>query len=185
MIFEKFELPEGEACTVEKVAADLARIFGVRRHEVAILSLQGQILRFLYPAELKTAGAIPLSSHAVAAQTAKSKKAELFNNFMMRRHSRLFELVNLDSEKEAGRLDTQIIQKLMTAPIIDRRGETLGVVQISRKGITPNAAGADFTPEELQQLEYAARIVATVMPLLNTTDRWQQSNPQAQVSTTS
>ena len=125
MIFEKFELPEGEACTVEKVAAELARIFDVRRHEVAILSLQGQILRFLYPAELKTAGAIPLSSHAVAAQTAKTKKAELFNNFMMRRHSRLFELVNLDSEKEAGRLDTQIIQKLMTAPIIDRRGETL------------------------------------------------------------
>jgi GAF domain len=183
MIFEKFELPEGAACTVEKVAAELARVFKVRRHEVAILSLHGQILRFLCPAELKTAGAIPLSSHAVAAQTAKTKKAELFNNFMMRRHSRLFELVNLDSEKENGRLDTQIIQKLMTAPIIDRRGETLGVVQISRKGITPNSAGPDFTPEELQQLEYAARIVATVIPLLSSTDGWPHMAPQPQVST--
>ncbi|HSC57142.1 MAG TPA: GAF domain-containing protein [Nitrospira sp.] len=182
MIFEKFELPEGEACTVEKVAADLARIFHVRRHEVAILSKQGQILRFLCPAELKSAGAIPLSSHAVAAQTAKTKHPELFNNFTMRRHSRLFELVNLNSEA-SGTLDTQVIQKLMTAPIIDRRGETLGVVQISRKGITPNAAGPDFTPEELQQLEYAAKIVATVMPLLNSGDRWPQMASQAPATT--
>ncbi|HLH06653.1 MAG TPA: GAF domain-containing protein [Terriglobales bacterium] len=183
MIFEKFELPEGEACTVEKVAADLARIFGVRRHEVAILSLHGQILRFLYPAELKSAGAIPLSSHAVAAQTAKTKRADLFNNFTMRRHSRLFELVSLEQEAEKNRQDTQIIQKLMTAPIVDRHGEILGVVQISRKGITPNAAGADFTPEELHQLEYAARIVATVMPLLNSSEPWAQVAPQPQVTT--
>jgi hypothetical protein len=52
----------------------------------------------------------------------------------------------------------------MSAPILGERDELLGVVQISRKGVTPGAARPDFTGEELQELERTARRVATLMP---------------------
>ena len=65
--------------TPESICAAVAKIFHVRETEVGLLELSGRLLNFLYPAELKTAGAIPLSSSAVAARTARTKQAELFN----------------------------------------------------------------------------------------------------------
>ncbi|MGA7766870.1 MAG: hypothetical protein WCA27_11680, partial [Candidatus Sulfotelmatobacter sp.] len=53
--------------TPESICACVAKIFHVKETEVALLELRGSLLSFLYPAELKTAGAIPLSSSAVAA----------------------------------------------------------------------------------------------------------------------
>ena len=67
------------ASTPESICACVAKIFHVKETEVALLALDGRMLNFLYPAELKTAGAIPLSSSAVAARTARTKQAELFN----------------------------------------------------------------------------------------------------------
>ena len=60
--------------TPESICAWVARIFRVKQTEVALLELGGSLLNFLYPAELKTAGAIPLSSSAVAARTARTKQ---------------------------------------------------------------------------------------------------------------
>ncbi|MGD1082865.1 MAG: hypothetical protein ABR881_31505, partial [Candidatus Sulfotelmatobacter sp.] len=62
------------------ICACVAKIFHVKETEVALLELRGSLLSFLYPAELKTAGAIPLSSSAVAARTARTKQSELFNS---------------------------------------------------------------------------------------------------------
>jgi hypothetical protein len=58
----------------------------------------------------------------------------------------------------------------MSAPVLGRQGEVLGVVQISRKGVSPGAAGPDFTGKELQELESAARRVASLMPEILLTD---------------
>jgi GAF domain-containing protein len=107
---------------------------------------------------LRTAGAIPLSSSAVAARTARTKQAELFNGFTQVKHFSVFELVKLG---DTG-LDDQVIQKLMSAPILNNNGEVIGVIQISRKAPRPAAAGPDFTPEDLRKLDSVARVVGTL-----------------------
>ena len=145
--------------TPESICASVAKIFQVKETEVALLELGGSLLNFLHPAELKTAGAIPLSSSAVAARTARSRQAELFNTFTQVKHSSIFELVKLG---DTG-LDDQIIQKLMTAPVLAPSGKVVGVIQISRKAPRPAAAGPDFTPEDLHQLEDVAKVVGKLM----------------------
>jgi len=151
------QLPED--WSPEAVCGKIAEIFQVKPTEVALLELRGKLLHFLFPVELATAGAIPLSSSAVAAQTAQSKKAEIFNGFAQVHHFSVFELVKLG---DSG-LDDQVIQKLMSAPVIRSTGEVLGVIQISRKGPRPNIAGPDFTAADLQKLEAVAKFVAKFM----------------------
>lgn len=150
---------ESEGQTPASICACVAKIFRVTETEVALLELTGSMLSFLYPAELRTAGAIPVSSSAVAARTASSKQAELFNGFAEVKHFSVFELVKLG---HTG-LDDQIIQKLMSAPILGKSGEVEGVIQVSRKAPRLAAAGPDFTPEDLQKLQLVARIVGKRM----------------------
>ncbi len=156
---EELAALDSESSTPESICDCVARIFHVKETEVALLELGGRLLNFLHPAELKTAGAIPLSSSAVAARTARSRQAELFNTFTQVKHSSIFELVKLG---DTG-LDDQIIQKLMTAPVLAPSGKVVGVIQISRKAPRPAAAGPDFTPEDLRQLEEVARVVGKLM----------------------
>src|ERR1019366_9967616 len=107
--------------TPEWICACVAKIFYAKETEVALLELRGTLLNFLYPTELKTAGAIPLSSSAIAARTAQTKRAELFNSFPRVKHFSVFELVKLG---DTG-LDDQVIQKLMSAPILGTSGEVI------------------------------------------------------------
>jgi len=146
---------EASESTPESICASVAKMFQVRETEVALMELSGNLLTFLYPAELKTAGAIPLSSSAVAARTAQTKRAELFNGFTQVKHSSVFELVKLG---DTG-LDEQVIQKLMSAPVLAPNGEVVGVIQVSRKAPRPAAAGQDFTSDDLRRLESVARFV--------------------------
>ena len=148
-----------EGGTPESICACVAKIFRVSHTEVALLELSGTMLNFLYPAEWRTAGAIPLSSSAVAARTARSKQAELFNGFAEVKHFSIFELVKLG----ATGLDDQVIQKLMSAPVLARNGEVDGVIQVSRKAPRPAAAGPDFTAEDLRKLESVADMVGRLM----------------------
>lgn len=153
------QLADLQESTPESICAWVAKIFHVKETEVGLLELGGSMLNFLYPAELKTAGAIPLSSEAVAARTARTKQAELFNSFTQVKHSSIFELVKLG---DTG-LDAGIIQKLMSVPVLARRGEVVGVIQVSRKAPRPAAAGPDFTPEDLRKLESIALHVGRLM----------------------
>jgi len=144
--------------TPESICACVAKIFHVRETEVGLLELGGRLLNFLYPAELKAAGAIPLSSSAVAARTARTKQAALFNDFTQVKHSSIFELVKLG---DTG-LD-EVIQKLMSVPVLAKNGEVIGVIQVSRKAPRPAAAGPDFTPDDLRKLESVACFVGKLM----------------------
>jgi hypothetical protein len=143
----------------DSICACVAKIFKVRETEVALLELGGTLLNFVYPAELRTAGAIPLYSSSVAARTARTKQAELFNGFTKVSHFSIFELVKLGNTG----LDAQVIQKLMSAPVLAGNGDVLGVIQISRKAPRPAAAGPDFTPDNLRKLETVARTVGKLM----------------------
>lgn len=147
---------------MEKVCAELAGIFSVRRDEVALLRVQGRMLHFVYPPELQAAGAIPISSSAVAARTASTRKPEMFNSFVKVKHSSVFETVKLGSEESRSEPEARVIQKLMSAPVVDEHRKVLGVVQISRKGATLAAAGPDFTAGDLRDLEAAGRRVGSL-----------------------
>ena len=148
---EKLELDatRGE-CSLPRFCAEIANIFRVRSHEVAVLELRHAMLHFAHPAELRKTGLIPLISSAQAAKTATSKRAEIFNNFVNVRHSSVFETVKVSSEGGTA------IQRLMSAPILNSDGDVLGVIQISRKGKSPMDAGAEFEANDLQVLRDVA-----------------------------
>src|SRR5215469_16811155 len=143
----------------EEICAGIAKLFEVKKTEVALLEAAGNLLKFMHPAGLKAAGAIPLSSSAVAARTARSKRAELFNSFTRVKHSSVFEVVPLG---QAG-ADTEVIQKLMSAPILNEDNAVVGVIQVCRKAHSPAQAGADFRSEDLARLKSVAHALSKVL----------------------
>jgi hypothetical protein len=149
-----------EDTSPESICANVAKVFHVKETEVALLELSGSLLNFVYPPELKTMGAILLSSSAVAARTARNREAELFNSFAQVNHFSIFELVKLGDKG----LDAQTIQKLMSVPVPGPNGDVIGVVQVSRKGPRAAVAGPDFTAADLRKLESVARSVGKLMP---------------------
>ncbi len=158
------EFSIGDGRTIGDICATIAKSFGVRKHEVALLHLDRCMLHFLAPAELKSAGAIPLTSSAVAARTAHTKRAELYNNFVIVQHSSIFETVKLGTREGAS--DPLTIQKMMSVPVMGQNGTVLGVLQVSRKGYDLRSAGPDFTPSDLSMLVDAATVVGRLLPHL-------------------
>jgi hypothetical protein len=147
--------------TPRQVCGVLAKMFQVQQTEVAILRLNRGLLNFIYPDELRTAGSIPVSSTSIAAHTAISKKPEIFNNFARVKHASIFESIKLGQSEGVDTSEPLPIQKLMSAPVIDENSRVLGVIQISRKGSEATYAGADFSREDLHELEMAAGILAS------------------------
>jgi hypothetical protein len=158
------EFSIGDGRTVDDVCGTIAKTFHVRKHEVALLYVDRRMLRFMFPAELKVAGAIPLTSSAVAARTVNTKRAELFNNFVIVQHSSIFETVKLGTSESVN--DPLTIQKMMSAPVTGNNGSVLGVIQVSRKGFDLRSAGPDFTPSDLSLLGDAANVIARLLPSL-------------------
>src|ERR1039457_5889814 len=89
----------------------------------------------------------------------------LSNAFMRVKHVSLFEAVKLGAEVEDRSQEQMPIQKIMSVPVAPPEGSVMGVVQISRKGLDASLAGADFTNDDLKQLEQAAEILAR-MPFM-------------------
>jgi len=155
------ELPSSDRACLK-----LAQILHVRRNEVALLRLEKSSLRFIFPPELRSAGVLPLTGSAVAARTAATRAPLLSNTFMRVKHVSLFEAVKLGtlSDEEDRSQEQMPIQKIMSVPVVGS-GNVMGVVQVSRKGLDASLAGADFTGEDLKQLEQAAEILAR-MPFM-------------------
>jgi CBS domain-containing protein len=155
-------LAESPSC--ETACRKLAKILHVRRSEVALLRLEKKSLRFIFPVELRSAGVLPLTGAAVAARTATTRTPLLSNTFMRVKHVSLFEVIKVVGEDEDKSVEQMPIQKIMSVPVI-HEGRVMGVVQVSRKGPDASLAGADFTGEDLKQLERAAAILAR-MPFM-------------------
>src|SRR5580700_166212 len=172
---EEISLPEnllpletilGNGVTPMDVSMVLAKIFRVQYTEVALLRLETGLLRFVFPEYLRTTGAIPLSSKAVAAHTALSKKAEIFNNFARVKHASIFETIKPSSDASEEAVAPSPIQKLMSVPIMNQQLVVVGVIQISRKGLDSKLA-QDFSREDLHDLELVAGLLATAPALLS------------------
>ena len=155
----------GHGVTPLDVSMVLAKVFGVQNAEVALLRLDGGLLKFIFPEHLRTTGAIPISSKAVAAHTALSKKAEIFNNFARVKHASIFETIKPLRVEDDTPAPPPPIQKLMSVPILDQNSTVLGVIQISRKGLDPRFT-RDFSREDLHDLELVAGLLATAPALL-------------------
>jgi GAF domain-containing protein len=173
-MMEEIVLPEhllplgsvlGQGVSAMDLCMVLAKIFKVQYTEVALLRLEKGLLRFIFPEYLRTTGAIPLSSKAVAAHTALSKKAEIFNNFARVKHASIFETIKPAATDTEETVPPAPIQKLMSVPILDRDSAVVGVIQISRKGLDSKFA-QDFSREDLHDLELAAGLLATAPALL-------------------
>jgi hypothetical protein len=149
----------GAGVTPLDVSMVLAKVFKVQHAEVALLRLEGGLLKFVFPEHLRTTGAIPISSKAVAAHTALSKKAEIFNNFARVKHASIFETIKPVGAEPDAPAPPAPIQKLMSVPILDQHSIVLGVIQISRKGLDPRFT-QDFSREDLHDLEIAAGVLA-------------------------
>ncbi len=137
-----------DVSAINKIVERVSAGFSVKPEEVAVLALfqQDKFLRFVIPEKLQKVGDIPMTStNSLAVRTARDKRPEVINNFSTARHPTVFEAVPLGQQRGDP------IQKIMSAPITaDNR--ILGVVQVSRKGKTAAAAGADFTPKDLADL---------------------------------
>ncbi len=143
---------EAGTCSLYRFCLCVAELFKVRQHEVALLTLKHSMLQFEYPPELRKTGMIPLISSSQVSKTASSKRAEIFNNFISVRHSSVFETIKVGG-------DAMTIQKLMSVPVLTPQGDVFGVIQVSRKGMTPTDAGADFTHVDLKVLQDASKIL--------------------------
>ncbi|MGO9641215.1 MAG: hypothetical protein ACLP1Y_07925 [Candidatus Acidiferrales bacterium] len=131
-----------------QLGEELAKLFRVKPDEVAILAITrgGNFLQFIMPQQLRTIGTIPLNStSALAARTARDRRAEANNNFSTVRHASVFEGVPM------GRKQGELIHKIMSAPIVNEN-KVVGVVQISRKGHSTVDAGQDFSQRDLRDL---------------------------------
>src|SRR5205807_6614584 len=102
----------GQGVTPLDVCMVLAKVFHVQYTEVALLRLENGLLRFIFPEHLRTTGAIPISSKAVAAHTALSKKAEIFNNFAKVKHASIFETIKPNGDDTEEHVPPSPIQKL-------------------------------------------------------------------------
>lgn len=163
---EEIEHLFSEAVTPELFCAKLSKLFHVRGTEVALMRLDKGQLTFLFPAELKTAGSIPVSSSsAVAVRTAVTKKTELFNNFVKVKHISIFETVKLGTPETVDLSEKASIQKLISAPVLNHN-KVIGVIQICRKGFDLGSVGPDFSLSDLQKLELVSQC-ASKMPFLS------------------
>jgi len=155
-----------ESPSTERACAKLAQILHVRRSEIALMRLEKRSLRFIYPAELRSAGELPLSGSAVAARTAATRAPLMSNTFMRVKHVSLFEAVRLTGEEDDDKnMEQMPIQKIMSVPVISATGDVLGVVQVSRKGLDASLAGPDFSGDDLKLLEKAAGVLSR-MPFM-------------------
>ena len=152
---------EVDANAIGKIAEQVGKHFSAKADEVAILALahQDKFLRFVVPEKLQKMGDIPMTStNSLAVRTARDKRPEVINNFSTPRHPTVFEAVPLGQQRGDP------IQKIMSAPITGE-DKIMGVIQVSRKGKTVTAAGADFSPKDLSQLVSIGGLLARCLKL--------------------
>jgi hypothetical protein len=147
---------EFDVALAKQVAGAIAKSFKVTPEEVAILKMApgGKMLEFVVPEKLAKVGSVPVSStSSLAARTASSGKGEAINNFSGAKHATVFEAIKVTKEAPDP------IQKIVSVPVLVS-GKAQGVIQVSRKGKSPGAAGPDFSPKDVEELSQIATAIS-------------------------
>ncbi len=146
---EKKASKEALEAAAEVLATAIAEKLAVIPEEVAILVLTTtqKSLKFIWPPPLFKSGSVLPVSHksAIAATVLSTRKGKVDNKISESKHLRFFE--NIRGMETSG----LPIQKMVALPLMVA-GRPIGVLEISRKGRTPEAAGPDFTAQDAQTL---------------------------------
>jgi hypothetical protein len=125
-------------------------------YEVAIFLANEEktILSFACPSYLVNSGMIPVSStEAFTASIYRSGRGIIENNLQQQKHLGIFEIIRTPEGK------IMPVWKMVGA-IIAVENEKIGVIELSRRAVSADEAGEDFSERELQFLEKTIRILA-------------------------
>lgn len=141
----------------------LSSTFQLSEGEIAIFTIREQlgaeILKFVYPQHLAEAasGYVSLKSESsLAVRTYLDKQAYMNLLFSSTPHSNYFEMIPSDREKG---LRSPPIQQIMSVPLY-KIGGFKGVLQVSRKGDSPELVNPSFAENNLTLLTQLANIWA-------------------------
>jgi hypothetical protein len=158
------DLPEEDFTAA--AAGEISGFFGAEPHEVGLFQIDfsGRFAIFRWPPQrLNSLITIPIKSFAssLVSATARDRRATVDNAFAGTRHLFIYEQALAEKEQRIT------VQKIMSAPVV--AGDQLAwIIQVTRKGLTAEEAGPDFTATDLEHLE---RISATFAAIAPTSDR--------------
>lgn len=146
------------AKAVKTIASFLAKRFAVTEAEIALLLLRPnrQVLRFAHPLEhfKGQTNVFPVNSPGIATTVVRSGRGMIHNDMSRVSRLEMYEWIPTGGGKPKE------IQKMIAAPLTLSGGEIIGVVEVSRKGKSPEEAGSNFTPAELTELTQIGAAVA-------------------------
>jgi GAF domain len=151
--------PNARAAKILELAADFLAVAlaGAERNgQTAILMVDADLeqLTFAYPEHLARGNTLPIDRNSFAGQVVLQKSILLQNNVPAEPHKDFFERIpNPEGEVRA-------IQKMIASPLLDRDGQVIGVVEVSRTGRESSGRDADFTRRDLENLEKCCRVFA-------------------------
>jgi hypothetical protein len=145
---------EGLAEAAKVIAGAVSKAVSVKSDEVALLLLttSGNTMKFIWPPPLfEGNAALPADyQNAFASSVLKTMKGKVDNKVSESKHLKFFE--NIKGLETSG----VPIQKMIAVPLVFEQ-KAVGVLEVSRKAKTPEAAGANFTPEDGQKLVTLAK----------------------------
>jgi hypothetical protein len=145
---------DGLSQAARAIAEAVGQSIAVKSDEVAILLLttSGNTMKFIWPAPLyESNAALPADyQNAFASSVLKTMKGKVDNKVSESKHLRFFE--NVKGLETSG----VPIQKMIAVPLVHEQ-KAIGVLEVSRKGKTPDAVGPNFTPEDGQKLVALAK----------------------------
>lgn len=136
------------------ISLSVSQTLNVKQDEIAILLLTStqSTLKFIWPPPLfDSNAALPADyQSAFASSVLKTMKGKVDNKVSESKHLKFFE--NVKGLETSG----IPIQKMIGVPLI-HEGKGVGVLEVSRKGKSPEAAGPNFTAEDGQKLVALAK----------------------------
>jgi hypothetical protein len=140
---------ERRSLVLQQIVGFFMEHLDVKEDEVAIFftNRQKTTLSFAYPEYLVDSGIIQINSpDAVVAQIYRTGEPFLDNKFLEKDHLSMFEFIKTPQS------ETKLIWKMMGIQIA-HKGEAFGVIEISRRRLSFEEVGRDFTRDDLSFLE--------------------------------
>ncbi len=142
---------------LEQAAAEIALFFTVQAHEVAYFQFDSTRRNaiFRWPPQTRSSAPLPLKAFGSSLVSATARKEQGFvnNAFVTTPHLHMFEQLLAEPQQRLP------IQKIMSVPVC-RDTTPLGVIQVCRKGRSLDAAGFDFSQQDLENLQKISAVLA-------------------------
>lgn len=149
---------------IQEIALFYKENFFLNDYEVAIFLANNEktVLSFACPDYLVNSGMIPVSStEAFNAAIFRTGRGIIENNLQQQKHLLIFEIIRTPDEK------IMPVWKMIGA-LIKVEEDKFGVIEISRRAVSMEEAGEDFTESDLMFLENTimklAPFIQRVMP---------------------